>query len=47
MGRGDVGGEEFVERRGFPAAEWVGEHGLELVGVQWMTGVGDGWVGEV
>ncbi|KAG9198811.1 hypothetical protein G6514_009361 [Epicoccum nigrum] len=46
VGRGDVGGEEFVERRSFPAGEWVGRYGLELVGVQWMRGVGDGWVGE-
>ena len=41
-----MGGEEFVERRSFAAKEFVGEHGLVLVGVQWMRGVGDGWVGE-
>ncbi|KAH4922036.1 hypothetical protein HBI79_182870 [Parastagonospora nodorum] len=46
VGKEDVGGEEFVERRSFGAAEWVERHGLELVGVQWMRGVGDGWVGE-
>lgn len=46
LGKGDVGGEEFVQRRGFGAAEWVGKWGLEVVGVQWMKGVGDGWVGE-
>ncbi|KAF1968961.1 ERO1-domain-containing protein [Bimuria novae-zelandiae CBS 107.79] len=42
--KGDVGGEEFVERRSFPAKEWVGKWGLELVGVNWMLGAGDGWV---
>jgi hypothetical protein len=46
IGRGDVGGEEFVERRSFAVEEWVGRFGLVLVGVQWMRGVGDGWVGE-
>ncbi|KAI8931732.1 hypothetical protein NX059_011375 [Plenodomus lindquistii] len=40
----DVGGEEFVDRRSFRAERVVGEKGLELVGVQWMRGVGDGWV---
>jgi len=40
----DVGGDEFVERRSFGAREWVEKCGLELVGVQWMRGVGDGWV---
>lgn len=39
----DVGGEEFVDRRSFGAKEFVEKHGLELVGVQWMRGVGDGW----
>jgi hypothetical protein len=42
----DVGGEEFVDRRSFGAAEFVERHGLGLVGVQWMRGVGDGWEGE-
>lgn len=42
----DVGGDEFVERRSFGAGEFVRKHGLRLVGVQWMRGVGDGWVGE-
>lgn len=41
--RADVGGEEFVERRSFRAEELVARKGLELVGVQWMRGVGDGW----
>lgn len=41
----DVGGEEFVERRSFGAREWAERCGLELVGVQWMRGVGDGWNG--
>ncbi|KAJ4984317.1 phosphatidylethanolamine-binding protein [Stagonosporopsis vannaccii] len=40
-----VGGEEFVDRRSFGAKEFVEKHGLELVGVQWMRGVGDGWNG--
>lgn len=39
----DVGGEEFVDRRSFSAVEFVQKWGLELVGVQWMKGVGDGW----
>jgi phosphatidylethanolamine-binding protein (PEBP) family uncharacterized protein len=39
----DVGGEEFVDRRSFGAAELVERKGLELVGVQWMRGVGNGW----
>lgn len=41
--KSDVGGEEFVDRRSFGAKEFVEKHGLELVGVQWMRGVGDGW----
>jgi phosphatidylethanolamine-binding protein (PEBP) family uncharacterized protein len=44
--KSDVGGEEFVERRSFRAEEFVQRHGLRLVGVQWMRGVGDGWKGE-
>lgn len=43
--KGDVGGEEFVDRRSFGAREFVEKHGLQLVGVQWMRGVGDGWTG--
>lgn len=43
--KGDVGGDEFVERRSFGAREFVERFGLELVGVQWMRGVGDGWNG--
>lgn len=43
--KSDVGGEEFVERRSFTADEFVRKHGLELVGAQWMRGVGDGWNG--
>ncbi|KAJ8116034.1 hypothetical protein OPT61_g2447 [Boeremia exigua] len=43
--KSDVGGEEFVDRRSFGAKEFVEKHGLELVGVQWMRGVGDGWNG--
>ena len=39
----DVGGEEFVDRRSFKADEWAQKFGLELVGVNWMTGAGDGW----
>ncbi|KAJ4358809.1 hypothetical protein N0V95_002731 [Ascochyta clinopodiicola] len=45
--KGDVGGEEFVDRRSFGAREFVEKHGLELVGVQWMRGVGDGWSGDI
>jgi phosphatidylethanolamine-binding protein (PEBP) family uncharacterized protein len=41
--KADVGGDEFVERRSFRAEELVARKGLELVGVQWMRGVGDGW----
>ncbi|CAO2647642.1 Nn.00g085640.m01.CDS01 [Neocucurbitaria sp. VM-36] len=41
--RGDVGGEEFVDRRSFRAEEFVARYGLELLGVQWMRGVGNGW----
>lgn len=41
--KGDVGGEEFVERRSFGVQEFVKKHGLELVGVNWMLGAGDGW----
>ena len=43
LNKEDVGGEEFVERRSFKAAEWVEKHGLILVGVNWMLGAGDGW----
>lgn len=42
--KADVGGDEFVDRRSFRAEKIVQEKGLELVGVQWMRGVGDGWV---
>lgn len=45
IGKEDVGGEEFVDRRSFGAREFVEKYGLELVGVQWMRGVGDGWTG--
>ena len=41
--KGDVGGEEFVERRSFRIDGFVQRHGLRLVGAQWMRGVGDGW----
>ncbi|KAL2134830.1 hypothetical protein VTI74DRAFT_10726 [Chaetomium olivicolor] len=44
--KSDVGGEEFVQRRSFRADDFVQRHGLRLVGVQWMRGVGDGWKGE-
>ncbi|OJJ54771.1 hypothetical protein ASPSYDRAFT_93672 [Aspergillus sydowii CBS 593.65] len=43
LSKEDVGGEEFVERRSFPAAEWTAKHGLVLAGVNWMLGAGDGW----
>jgi phosphatidylethanolamine-binding protein (PEBP) family uncharacterized protein len=45
ISKDDVGGEEFVDRRSFGAKEFVEKHGLELVGVEWMRGVGDGWNG--
>ncbi len=45
IGKVDVGGEEFVERRSFEAVDWVVKHGLELVSVNWMLGAGDGWTG--
>jgi phosphatidylethanolamine-binding protein (PEBP) family uncharacterized protein len=41
--KADVGGEEFMDRRSFGALEFVKKHGLELVGVQWIRGVGDSW----
>ncbi|GAB1206030.1 hypothetical protein APSETT445_004711 [Aspergillus pseudonomiae] len=43
LSKEDVGGEEFTARRSFKAAEWVQQHGLELVAVNWMLGAGDGW----
>ncbi|KAH7038292.1 phosphatidylethanolamine-binding protein [Microdochium trichocladiopsis] len=39
----DVGGEEFVQRRSFPAADFVARHGLKLAGVNWMTCAWDGY----
>lgn len=39
----DVGGEEFVQRRSFEAAQFIEKHKLKLVGVNWMLGAGDGW----
>lgn len=43
LGKEDVGGEEFVQRRSFQVKDWVEGKGLELVGVNWMLGAGDGW----
>lgn len=43
LSKEDVGGEEFVERRSFKADEFVARHELQLVGVNWMLGAGDGW----
>ncbi|KAL4940080.1 hypothetical protein BDV06DRAFT_224432 [Aspergillus oleicola] len=43
LSKEDVGGEEFVQRRSFRAAEWIGANDLVLVGVNWMLGAGDGW----
>ncbi|KAL2867777.1 YbhB/YbcL family Raf kinase inhibitor-like protein [Aspergillus lucknowensis] len=43
LAKEDVGGEEFVQRRSFKAAEWTAQHGLVLVGMNWMLGAGDGW----
>lgn len=39
----DVGGEEFTQRRSFKPAEFAKKHGLELVGVNWMTVAADDW----
>ncbi|KAK3904808.1 PEBP-like protein [Staphylotrichum tortipilum] len=44
--KGDVGGEAFVDRRSFGVEAFVERCGLRLVAVEWMRGVGDGWVGE-
>lgn len=41
--KGDVGGEEFVQRRSFDAAKFVSTHGLQLAGVNWMTCAADEW----
>ncbi|KAI1121125.1 phosphatidylethanolamine-binding protein [Nemania abortiva] len=41
--KADVGGEEFVQRRSFKPAEFAEQHGLRLVGVNWMYCAGDGW----
>ncbi|KAI0458311.1 phosphatidylethanolamine-binding protein [Xylaria acuta] len=43
LSKGDVGGEEFVQRRSFKPAEFAERHGLRLVGVNWMYCAGDGW----
>lgn len=43
LSKEDVGGEEFVDRRSFGAEKWIEKYGLELVGVNWMLGAGDGW----
>jgi len=45
LSKEDVGGEEFVDRRSFNAVDWVRKNGLELVGLNWMLGAGDGWNG--
>ncbi|KAI1801201.1 PEBP-like protein [Daldinia bambusicola] len=44
LAKEDVGGEEFVQRRSFKPVEFAEKHGLKLVGVNWMTCAGDGWV---
>lgn len=43
----EVGGEEFVDRRGFGVKGFVEGSGLVVVGVGWFLGVGDGWAGDV
>ena len=43
LAKGDVGGEEFVDRRSFDPAAFVSKVGLQLVSVNWMLGAGDGW----
>ncbi|KAI1344209.1 phosphatidylethanolamine-binding protein [Xylariaceae sp. FL0016] len=45
--KNDLGGEEFTQRRSFKPSEFAEKHNLVLVGVNWMTCAGDGWVGEV
>ncbi|KAK8055163.1 hypothetical protein PG993_000390 [Apiospora rasikravindrae] len=44
LSKADVGGDEFVQRRSFDAATFATRHGLELVGMNWMTCAGDGWM---
>ncbi|CAF3457876.1 hypothetical protein SNK03_005542 [Fusarium graminearum] len=39
----DVGGEEFTQRRSFDTAKFVEKYDLQLVGVNWFLGAGDGW----
>ncbi|KAL2020899.1 hypothetical protein VTK56DRAFT_7890 [Thermocarpiscus australiensis] len=43
LSKEDVGGEEFVQRRSFQVADWMKQHGLRLVALNWMLGAGDGW----
>lgn len=43
LNKEDVGGEEFVDRRSFGAAEFVQKHGLVLVGLNWMRCAADEW----
>ncbi|CAG8959728.1 hypothetical protein HYFRA_00001634 [Hymenoscyphus fraxineus] len=43
VGKEEVGGEEFVDRRSFKADDFAGKFGLELVSVNWFSGVGDAW----
>ncbi|KAI9903713.1 hypothetical protein N3K66_000242 [Trichothecium roseum] len=43
LDQGDVGGEEFEQRRSFKPAELVQSKGLKLVDANWMLGAGDGW----
>ncbi len=43
LGKDDVGGEEFVQRRSFDAAAFVMKHNLVLVGANWMNCADDEW----
>ncbi|KAJ4153840.1 hypothetical protein LMH87_010310 [Akanthomyces muscarius] len=43
LGKSDVGGEAFIERRSFDAATFVARHGLQLVGLNWVLCAADEW----
>ncbi|KAM0351032.1 hypothetical protein ACHAPU_002813 [Fusarium lateritium] len=43
LAKEDVGGEEFTQRRSFDTTKFVEKYGLQLVGVNWFLGAGDGW----
>ncbi|KAH6962671.1 phosphatidylethanolamine-binding protein [Ilyonectria sp. MPI-CAGE-AT-0026] len=43
LAKEDVGGEEFVQRRSFEPTTFIEKNQLQLVGLNWMLGAGDGW----